>query len=291
LTGAGRRHALFDASVPEAAPLEAWSDLPPVGIPPGVGPARGGAEALLTAADEAASAPVLSWMRAGQGRVLAFTAGGIWKWDFASDGHGPAAGVFPGWWRRAVHWLSRPDVEARLDIHPEEAVVARGKPAVFVARITDESYRPVPDAEVEVELTHADSAAGAPRRLRLSGGEGLLSGFFDGLSPGRYRYTGRARAGSEALGTVEGAFAVDSLGTELERLEADHELLARIAEAGGGRVWSPDSLDALSEALETVAAAEEERVQVALWDSPVLFVLFVSFAAAEWYLRRRRGLV
>jgi hypothetical protein len=110
-------------------------------------------------------------------------------------------------------------------------------------------------------------------------------------SPGRYRYEGRASSGGNALGTVEGVFAVDSLGAEMERLEADHEILARIAQASGGKLWSPDSLGGLNEEFRAIAQAEEERVHVALWDSPFAFALFVAFASAEWFLRRRRGMI
>ncbi len=291
LTPAGRRHALFDPSVPGAPSLDAWADLPPVTAPPGLGVARGGAETLLAGSAGAEGLPILSWMRAGQGRVMAFTAGGIWKWDFKSTAYGPGGSVLPAWWRRAVHWLARPDIEARVDIHPEEHVIGRGRSVVFIARITDESYRPVVDAEAEVAVTLADSTAAAPRRLELQGNAGILSGAFEGLAPGRYRYEGRARSQGSALGTVEGTFAVDSLGAEMERLEADHEILARVAQAGGGRLWLPDSLDALDEEFRTIAQAEEERVQVALWDNPVIFALFVAFASTEWFLRRRRGMI
>ena len=34
-----------------------------------------------------------------------------------------------------------------------------------------------------------------------------------------------------------------------------------------------------------------ERMQIDLWDKPILFVLLVVFAGIEWYLRRRDNLV
>ncbi len=291
LTPDGRRSVLFDPAVPGAPPLDAWADLPPVGVAEELGPLKGRAEALLVDTPAQGNRAVLSWMRSGQGRVLLFAGAGMWKWDFAGAEHGPTGRIMPGWWRRAAHWLARPDLETRVDVHPEDYVVARGKPVTFVARVTDEAYRPIPDAEVEVTVTPAAASDQEPQSVSLSGSEGILSGAFENLDPGRYRFTGRARSGSNALGTVEGVFAVDSLGTEMERLEADHELLARVAEAGNGRLWSPDSLGALGDTFRSISQAEEERVQVALWDSPWVFALFVLFASLEWLLRRRRGLV
>ncbi len=291
LTAAGRRHVLFDSAVPGAPALDAWSDLPPVPVAPEVGPVKGNGEALLVADQGAAPRAILSWIRAGQGRTLLFTAGNLWKWDFTAADHGAAAPAMPGWWRRAAHWLARPDIETRVDIHPEDYVVPRGKPVTFTARITDESYRPVADAKAEITVTPAAGSGAEPRTLELGGEGGILSGVVDGLPSGRYRYEGRASSGNRSLGTVDGSFAVDSLGTEMERLEADHELLARLAEASGGKSWGPDSLGGMNESFRAIERSEEARVQVALWDSPFAFAIFVLLASTEWLLRRRRGLV
>ena len=84
---------------------------------------------------------------------------------------------------------------------------------------------------------------------------------------------------------------MDSLGTEMERLEANHELLEQLAVVTGGRLWDPDSLDLLSETFSTLDQEEEQRIQLALWDHPLIFVLFVLVTSLEWFLRRRRGLV
>jgi len=290
LTPAARRHALFDPTVPGAVGVEAWGDLPPVWVPFALGSARGNAEVLL-AGPAPQEAPVLSWARLGRGRVILLAAGGVWKWGFNSVTHAPGGAAVPGWWRRTVHWLARPAQETRLDIHPEEYVVPRGNPVTFVARVTDEAYQPLPDVDVSVDLL----PEGAPDResiqVHLGGAEGFYQGTVRDLPPARYRYQGTARHGADALGTVEGTLVVDSLGTEVERLEADHEVLERISAASGGSLWEPDSLEGLGQAFQIHAQAEEERVQVALWDNPLLFVILVLAASAEWYLRRRQGLI
>ncbi len=291
LTPQARRHVLFDPAVPGAAPLEAWNDLPPLAVAPSLGPVKGAAEAFLTAPGPAEPLPVLSWMRVGGGRSVLLAAGGAWKWDFASSAHRPAGNVMPGWWRRTLHWLARPDVETRLDIHPEEPVVGRGRAVTVVGRVTDDAYQPIPGTRVEVDVEPMPGVDAESRRVTLTGSEGFFSGDVAGLPPGRYRYTGRASAGSNSLGTVEGVFAVDSLGAEMERLEADHELLTRLAQAGGGAFWSPDSLHGLPATFRTLEREGEERLQVAVWDHPLLFTLFVLAASMEWLLRRRRGLV
>jgi hypothetical protein len=289
ITPEARRHVLFDPTVPGAPALEAWDDLPPVALAAGIGPAKGAAEAFMLAPLGGETVPVLSWNRAGQGRVLLVAAGGVWRWDFSSASSRPEGNVMPGWWRRTAHWLARPDLATRLDVHPEEHVVPRGKGVGFVARVTDETYQPVPGVTVEVDV--APAAGGDPTRITLGGDDGFFSGLVERLPPGRYDYVGRARKDAQSLGTVEGTFAVDSLGTEMERLEADHELLGRIASTSGGRLWLPDSLDTLRDQFRSLDEAEEERVQVAIWDHPIIFALFVIFASTEWLLRRRRGLV
>jgi hypothetical protein len=275
---------VFEEAVPGALPLAEWDDLPPVALAPDLGPARAGAEALLVPSGGNPNRAVMSWAREGRGRIVLLGGGGFWRWGFR--GATPVSSL-DGWWRRLAHWLARSEVESRLEIRPEEFVTGRGRPVTFVGRVSDESYQPVPGVEVEVEV----AGEGDPSRLALAGDEGILRGVLEGLSPGRYRYTGTARMDGRVLGTVEGRFAVDSLGTELERLEADHEALHRIARASGGRVWHPDSLAALGESMRSASRAGEERVQLALWDHPLFFAVIVVLASLEWFLRRRRGLV
>lgn len=290
LTAAGRRHAVFDASVPGAAPVDAWSDLPPVAPAPDLGSLKAHAEALMTSTGTSAD-PVVSWNRYGQGSVLLIGAGGVWKWGFMSASLGPGGSVLPPWWRRVAHWLARPGTETHLDIHPEDDVVSRGEPVTFVARVTDDTFEPIPGVDLEVKVLPAAGAATEPRTVTLGGAEGFYSGVVDGLPPGRYRFEGRATLEGKDLGSTDGVVAVDSLGTEMERLEADHEILERIAAASGGRTWSPDSLGPMREVFSVLEQSEEERVQLALWDHPLAFVLVVVLASAEWFLRRRRGLV
>lgn len=289
LTAAGRRHAVFDASVPGAAPVDAWADLPPVEPAPDLGSLKAGAEALMTGGPGAD--PVVSWNRVGQGSVFLIGAGGVWKWGFMSASLGPGGSVLPPWWRRVAHWLARPGLETHLDIHPEDDVVSRGEAVTFVARVTDESFDPIPGVDVTVKVLPAAGSSTEPRTVKLNGAEGFYSGVVDDLPPGRYRFEGRAVNQGKDLGSADGVVAVDSLGTEMERLEADHEILERIAAASGGRTWSPDSLAGMRRVFSTLEANEEERVQLALWDHPLAFVLVVLLASVEWYLRRRRGLV
>jgi len=288
LSPTARRHVLFDPSGPGAAPLEAWEDMPPLWVAPGVGGLKATGEALLVTSDAQAST-VLSWGPAGQGRVLLVAGGGLWSWDFLSPTHRTAGNVMPAWWRRAAQWLARPVVDTRLDVHPAEWVVARGEPVRFVARALDQAYRPLPDVGVTVDVSPADG--GDRRQVTLEGDEGFLRGALEGLGPGKYAYRAEARAGGNPLGTVDGVFVVDSLGAEFERLEPDHEVLERLAEATGGRVWSPDSLSTLARDLETVGRGEAEMRQVDLWDQPWVFAMFVLVGSSEWFLRRRRGLI
>jgi hypothetical protein len=289
LAPAAHRHVLFDPSVPGAPSLDAWRDLPPLAVTPDVRSIKAGGEALLT---DARNLPVLSWNQVGQGRVMLWAAGGIWRWQFMAGSHGPGASTLPPWWRRAAHWLARPTVEGQVDIRPEKPVVPRGQSVTFTARVSDENYRPLADASVEVTITPTDTTHGAtPTRVTLAGNQGFFTGGVGPLPPGHYRYRGRAHTPRTELPPTDGLFVVDSLGVETERLEADHELLERIASASGGHVWAPDSLRGIGGVLSEQAAAREERAQVVLWDHPLVFAVFVLLVSLEWLLRRRRGLV
>jgi hypothetical protein len=67
-------------------------------------------------------------------------------------------------------------------------------------------------------------------------------------------------------------------------------LLRQFAEETGGAYYSPATAQKLADDIvySTSGATVVERKD--LWDMPVLFLLLLGTAAAEWLLRRRRGM-
>ena len=64
-----------------------------------------------------------------------------------------------------------------------------------------------------------------------------------------------------------------------------------MAEETGGRYYDPTTVDRLPEDISYTGAGVTLTEDRDLWDMPILFFLLVSLIGAEWWYRRRRGLV
>ena len=72
--------------------------------------------------------------------------------------------------------------------------------------------------------------------------------------------------------------------------EADPGLLARIAEATGGRLFEPDEAEALLTDLSLAESGTTVVERRELWNVPAVFLLLFGLLAADWGVRHARGL-
>ena len=77
---------------------------------------------------------------------------------------------------------------------------------------------------------------------------------------------------------------------ELRLADADHALLASLAEQTGGAVHRLDDdrpvLDRVHEAIPNRAIVTESPIRERIWTSPLFFMLILLLAATEWSVRR-----
>ena len=78
---------------------------------------------------------------------------------------------------------------------------------------------------------------------------------------------------------------------EGRRPEANHEVLARIAEATGGSVIELDQLETAFAAVQDRSVKVPDDLVEPLWDSRLVLGLFVLMISMEWILRKKYGLL
>ena len=85
-------------------------------------------------------------------------------------------------------------------------------------------------------------------------------------------------------------FVHDKPSLELSDLSANHDLLAKIADASGGRLFLPDEVRDLPKMFKKVEESTTQYQELSLWDRwPWLAVLF-SLMMCEWITRKLNGL-
>lgn len=236
--------------------------------------------------------PLVMSMRFGAGRSLYVATDEIWRWRF---GRGEA--LPERFWLQMVRLLARESLSRSA--RPAVVTLAPGRPTVGEpARVTIELLD-----EALVELDLPELVVRVQRRPGPGESEIEAETFTRELtlrrdpgSPRRYAATWTPpAAGDWSFEPVDSALAALGLGIEaraaladdeLRRPETDHALLARLADATGGRVLAPDRLAEVSTLLPNRQLRIVHERQETLWDSPLALIVLLTLLTGEWVGRR-----
>jgi hypothetical protein len=247
-------------------------------------------------AESPAGDPLLVAGEYGTGRVLAFAGDSTSRWwQFGRQSE------FRRFWRQTILWLAQRDESQRNEVWVQlsQRRLPVGATASFKAGARSAAGDVLTGAVFTAELV-APGGSRRPLLVSASGG-GEVSGEIGELSaPGDYRVEVRVSDEGQPAGSAQASFQVLDLDVELGNPAADFDLLARLAmqtRDAGGRPVSPEELPQLMRDIQQRQRESEVEVQTRwqLGDAPGhtwLFLLaFVGALTAEWYLRKRWGLV
>lgn len=239
--------------------------------------------------------PVVAMQRAGRGIVLYHATDETWRWRFRlGDAY------FGRYWIQALRYLALAHDGARpYVVRVAQEKYDLGRPVVVEVRFQDERFAPadgVVSVVVEAEGRPAQTVKLAPRRNLRNLFEATLSG----LPEGKYRVrldespesvAGRAGEGAEQAVTSD-EFVVAAARAETFPIEADFASLQAAAETGRGEFFTLADVARLFDRLPRGKLSPTEPLPpVPLWNKWFTILLLVGLLAAEWVLRKRRGLV
>ena len=92
------------------------------------------------------------------------------------------------------------------------------------------------------------------------------------------------------VGRAQTGWSSDPAAEEFKSLKPNRALLENIARQTGGEVISANDLAAFVDKLPNLNAPITESVTTPLWDKPLVFLLALACFAAEWGLRRWKGM-
>ncbi|QDU47181.1 hypothetical protein Mal52_57090 [Symmachiella dynata] len=297
LTPEGEREPMLQFAADPQANREIWRNFP--GHVWGMtGTAKPGASVLATMVPPADAPPGTSKNRAilarqtyGLGQVLWLGIDSTWRWR-----HRAGDRYHHRFWGQLARWGARQQSLGGTDSVKfgfERSDIAQGETAVVRARFNRVFLERYPQLTATAELV----AAGESRILQTlpltpSPGRPLAyEGEAVDLPPGEY--TARLKVDGADLGAAEFVatlFVSQPPTKELTDLSANAELLSQLATVSGGRLIGPDDLSELPQLLNAAEAAHGDRDEVALWQHPLLLLLFCALVTTEWVVRKLNGL-
>ena len=292
-TRAGALHPVVRLNADPLANEALYQSLPPLSSVNRLeGPKPGAAVLLEGLGPGEEPEPVLLIQRFGRGRAASLTVQDLWVWQM--DATVPVEDqTHELLSRRLLRWLAA-DSPGRLEVSasPNRSLV--GERVTLRARVEDERFLAVNDALVEAEVTGPDGVISAVP-LRWTGqGDGEYSGVYVTEGAGAHHVEVRATgAGSEPDSEAPRSRTLFEAGTvedEFFDAEADPDLLARIADATGGRLFEAGAADELVTDLSLAESGTTVVERRELWNVPAAFLLLFGLLAADWGVRHARGL-
>jgi hypothetical protein len=286
-TAQGVQHFVMRIDAPDKN-MARWQALPPLDGGNRFNDLKSGA--IVLAESAAGRHPLLVAQQFGRGRVMAFACDSTFLWYLARPRHEE----HQRFWQQVIHWLAHKDQQGdesvwlKLDARRFRV----GQPVGLEFGARDGQKRPIDDATFKIEVTGPDKTKRvvAPQRS----GTDHVAKFLETREPGEYRVRVEAESGGQSIGLpAESRFIVYEQDLELHNPAADFTLLDEISRITGGTTVPPEELGAhlRRRAREGLNVEITEIERVTLWDHWPLLVLFSLTLSAEWYVRKRRGLV
>jgi uncharacterized membrane protein len=296
LSGIGRMHPLFRFVPDEKENEDLWGKLKEfLWYADGYVPKRT-AEVLAvhptarSADRKGGKHPLVLQTFAGAGRSMFFGFNETWRWNWRDQQlH------FNQFWIQTMRYLSRSKVgrmELRLD---RQTPYRRGEPIKMTVRFPDDERPPSDRTEVKVvvERRGGGSAELETRSVKLSkleGTRGTYEAVLTQTPEGEYRFW-LAEPASKPRPQVE--CKVLAPPGEMERLRMNQAEMELAARETGGKFYSLATAENLLGELPS-----GNRVSVnapgppyLVWNSVLLFLLFLGLFSAEWLLRKLKNLL
>ncbi len=241
--------------------------------------------------------PFVLTMRYGAGRVLYITSDEIWRYRY---GRGEI--LYERFWLPLIRMLGREGLaragrSALLSLTPDRAVV--DQPIRITIELLDQALVDFGPTSIPVRMVRVDAPTDPandplPREAEVSlrpepSNPRVYAATWTPPSDGEWRAT--VSPGDLAGFILEGTLRVALPDDELRTPETDHALLARLSEETGGRLWSPEDLTALPDALPNREVTVLTEISEPLWDTPLALLIVLVLLTGEWVGRRVMRLI
>jgi len=213
---------------------------------------------------------------------------GIWMWrihNYMNEGNSEA---FDSFINKTIQYLSVKKDKRFFRVNTKNEYT-RSENVIMNAELYNASYEAVNDSEVSLRLTDEE---GQQFNYLFSPEGRIYTLDLRQLNVGVYQYVAQTQLGNEKYES-RGDFIVSGTSYESRRLQADHGLLHRMADIGGGKMLYPDQFSELPSLLAENDALKkrtyfEEKLS-GLNTLPAVLILLLFLLSMEWFLRKYFG--
>jgi len=237
--------------------------------------------------------PVLSVWDYGKGRVMSMASNTTWRWSFQLAAEGKGNYYYNRFWSQAIRWLIKAEDMKLVHLSSEKRAYIKGEEIKLNIKVFDKYYRENNNAKVRIAVVNPSGKKielGLASQIPNAGGQ--YESEYEGEMEGTYKFTAVAYKDTENLGKDELACEVAVPSIELDNMGLNEPLLKAISAASGGKYFHVSKIN--SEEIVFSGASNGSLVvgrRVSVWNNVFVYLFLIFFLTAEWYIRRKSGML
>ena len=295
LTQTGMFHPILQLTDTIERNTEMWQNLPALSHAYRRFQLRAGATTLIS---KQSGEPILIFQRVGLGKSLLFAAEGIWNWHFGVNSYKGTLyqTVYPRFWAQTLRWMAQQTDENRIYLTTSSPTYAQGDFVTINIRAYSLTMQPQADADIQLTVTTPNGLTYPLKTHTESTGTqtGIAGNYTAQLKveeKGTYKIRAVGQLGNISLGDDEIDIFVHPQLIELEAPQLNESLLMELSEKTGGVYVNIEDAQNLHHKINVVQDPVFVDTERDLWAHPFILITVVGLLGAEWFLRKRIGLI
>lgn len=269
-----------------------WEKLPPINRINGVFNLK--PESILIANSKIrgipTNSPLIVAKSFGAQRSMIVLAQDIWKWklQLADD----KTNFFDKFIISSSKWLIKNDKQKNFIIRTSKKSYSTGEPIEIYAELYDQSFNPISDAEIKINISKKDFE----KELILTPIQnGVYKTTADILEIGDFVVIGKALISNRTIKSDPIKFNIGD--TEIEAIERrmNLNLLLNLAKNSGGEYFPIEEKDKILDAIiELQKGGNKDNVSIdeyLLWSNYWILSIIILLFTVEWFYRKRFGML
>ena len=231
--------------------------------------------------------PLLVTQNYGRGRTAVMATSGTWRWQMQQPLEDQTHEVF---WQQLLRWMVAETPGQVVASTPKQMMFDESR-VKLTADVRDKTYLPAADVQVEARVMGPQGVSEQVIMKPDPVTPGLYHADYAAPKTGSYLTEIVAHRGAEEVGRDVVALQRQDGVAENFRTGQNRELLEKLSQQTGGKYWKPSDLSKLTDEIALSEAGITVREARDLWDLPAVFMLLMGLRGAEWWLRRKWGVV
>ncbi len=271
---------------------EIWNNLPPVLQAAAKIQIKPGSNTLVSSKvrNIPIANPLIVSRSLGKQRAFAILAGDIWKWQLQPAEKHPE--FFDNFINDIVKWLNLSSLQKQFSVSTDKKIYSPNEEVNFTAQLYDNTFSPIDTAQIELQISKGEKKFDL---ALTSTGNGIYNAAFTSNEHGDYLYSASSLLNGTKMKVDIGRFSVSE--TQIEKIDTRMRpaFLKSLAKSTGGEYYSIDNyynlLDKLSQINRNPVKETGTKKEYNLWSDERVLIIIIILFAAEWFLRKRSGMI